>query len=91
MASPAAKRRKIDQNAEPLNEGYDTDLFVNSADVDRYSCPICRCVFKEPYTIGCNKEHIFCKSCLDGYFTPINSTKSCPLCRHQGLSKNDIE
>eukprot|EP01084_Bolivina_argentea_P047158 86883_1 len=90
MASPAAKRRKIDQNAVQMH-GYETDLFLNPTDAHRYLCPICQCVYKEPYTIGCGNEHIFCKSCLDKYFIPINSTKSCPSCRHQGLLKTNIK
>ncbi len=51
----------------------------------------CHGVYKEPYNIGCDNEHIFCKTCLDDYFTPNNSVKSCPSCRHEGLSKNDIK
>ncbi len=38
MASPAAKRRKIDENAAQMNEGYDTGLFLNSTDANRYLC-----------------------------------------------------
>eukprot|EP01084_Bolivina_argentea_P018718 34828_1 len=91
MASPAAKRRKIDENTVQMNEGYDTDLFINSTEANRYLCLICQCVYKQPYTIGCDNEHIFCKACLDDYFMPINSIKSCPSCRQGLLVKNNIK
>eukprot|EP01084_Bolivina_argentea_P214620 364352_1 len=91
MASPAAKRRKIDPNSIQVNDKYDIELFINQAEANKYLCAICQCVYKNPYNIGCENEHIFCKACLDTYFIPNNSAKSCPSCRYQGLLKNNIK
>eukprot|EP01084_Bolivina_argentea_P057469 105009_1 len=90
MASPAAKRRKIDPNVRQMNHGYEITSFMNQTEANKYLCAICQCVYKEPYNIACDNEHIFCKACLDYYFIPINVFKSCPSCRQQRLLKNDM-
>eukprot|EP01084_Bolivina_argentea_P068695 125042_1 len=91
MAIPAAKRRKIDTNAAQMNLGYDIGIFIDSKDANRYLCVICKSVFQEPYNIGCENGHVFCKGCLDSYFIPTNAVKACPSCRVQGLRKSNIK
>eukprot|EP01084_Bolivina_argentea_P103718 185746_1 len=87
MENMGIKPFKFNPNASPTNSGYQIELFLNSKDAERYLCAICQCVFQQPYNIGCDSEHVFCKACLDNYFIPTNSIKSCPTCRAQGLSK----
>eukprot|EP01084_Bolivina_argentea_P291847 501646_1 len=92
MASPATKRRKIDPNMAQNNNGYPIELFIHQKHANDHLCVLCKGVCKQPYDIGCENEHIFCKTCLDNYFilTPTNSTKTCPSCQSQGLTKNNI-
>eukprot|EP01084_Bolivina_argentea_P290087 498229_1 len=91
MASPAAKRRKLNQNTAQMNHTDDIEIFINQPEATKYLCPICLCVYKIPYNIGCNKDHIFCKSCLDRHFIPINDAQTCPKCRNTGLFKKNIK
>ena len=63
------------------------DSFLNKSDILNASSSTnfrCHCVYKVPTKIGCPDEHIFCKECLERYFT--RRAKPCPLCRHQGLT-----
>eukprot|EP01084_Bolivina_argentea_P018715 34824_1 len=90
MASPAAKRRKLDKNTAQMDQRYDVDLFVNST-VNHFLCMKCHMVPQVPYFIGCDEEDLFCKPCLDNYFKPPNSRKECPKCGYQGLFKKDIK
>ncbi len=38
MASPAAKKRKLDPNAQQIQEGYDVEVFTNQTEANRYLC-----------------------------------------------------
>ena len=45
----------------------------------------CLAVFKDATSIGCDEEHVFCKSCLE---TQILDT--CPQCRQSGLDQSKM-
>ena len=65
-----------------------------SEKIDKYNCPICQCVLKEPVmTTKC--FHTFCLKCIKTYINSKmkrngnnNNKFNCPLCR-QELMNND--
>ncbi len=57
------------------NAGYDTSWFVSEESIKEYICPVCTMVAKDAATTDCN--HIFCTSCITGWFV---KKKSCPVC-----------
>ena len=76
------KRRK--NIIEMAFEGYDTDMFCNDTECQKYVCAVCLCVMRDVYDIGCNEGHNFCKACLSGLQRNeriFDLTVSCPLCK----------
>ncbi|KAL8290301.1 hypothetical protein RQP46_003240 [Phenoliferia psychrophenolica] len=55
--------------------GWDIEKFVDGPDLDEFGCAICLDALRDPQTLGCPSEHLFCKECLDGYSRP----NVCPL------------
>ena len=71
MNKPAKEKR------HHLQGGYECLLFVkNPPDHLPTECPVCLCVFREPYLVDCCGNS-FCRTCI----VPIKAgNKPCPLC-----------
>ena len=63
----------LELGAESLTFAAEDAVFVNEAKAHEYLCSICQCVCEEPYDIGCDGGHIFCKECIDDYIKEKNA------------------
>ena len=50
----------------------------------------CQQICKDPTSIGCSNDHMFCKECLNRYFGNNVAIKCCPTCKQTGLSKKTM-
>ena len=48
---------------------------------EEVDCTICLEKAKNPFTLGCNKKHTFCKTCIGSYISSNLNTVVCPFCR----------
>uniref|UniRef100_K1QIX8 Uncharacterized protein n=1 Tax=Magallana gigas TaxID=29159 RepID=K1QIX8_MAGGI len=46
--------------------------------IDRFECPVCKEVYKNPYHISCGYNHTYCKECILPYQSRDNA--QCPIC-----------
>ncbi|KAM0749654.1 hypothetical protein T439DRAFT_326533 [Meredithblackwellia eburnea MCA 4105] len=62
--------------------GWDIRIFVEGQQehLDGFTCSICQDVLKDPVSIGCVSDHLFCQECLkDG----SRQLVTCPNCREE--------
>ena len=71
------KPRRVDQTGEKPTTtpygGYDPQMFLRDK-LDKYKCPICSKVFKDPHITSCCGKH-YCESCLEYVGATV-----CPNC-----------
>jgi len=55
---------------------------VLSDNIDEFTCKICSDFSETPVVTLCDNKHIFCKSCLEGWFQS-SMTLACPTCQQR--------
>lgn len=78
----------------PIQTESEAQLPVSTDVVDLSECPLCFEENKTLVVMNCPKTHIFCKDCIEKYFTSLyanNQSLLCPLCRVELLSNTSIE
>eukprot|EP01083_Nonionella_stella_P142500 441059_1 len=91
-SAPRARHRNPLPNPNGFDYTLDIGLFIDD-DAKQFACAICKYILKNPVSIDCRQEHMFCRSCLIQFFRTqrdrYNSTgyniAPCPQCRERVL------
>lgn len=71
--------------------GFDLDMFDDKKKAEEYLCAICLDVMNNPYEIGCNQQHMYCKVCLDDLIdASYNNKIKCPQCAQENIQSSSI-
>eukprot|EP01083_Nonionella_stella_P001186 3455_1 len=81
-SAPRARPRNALPNPNGSDYTLDIALFIDD-DAKQFTCAICKNILKNPVSIDCRQEHMFCKSCLIQFFRTLRDqyTAQCPQCR----------
>eukprot|EP01083_Nonionella_stella_P287122 977302_1 len=81
-SAPRARHRNALPNPNGSDSTLDVGLFIDD-DAKQFTCAICKNILKNPVSIECREEHMFCRSCLIQFFRTLRDqyTAQCPQCR----------
>ena len=71
--------KKDQTTSQQVTGGYDYN-FMDSKLKEKYLCPICCCVARNPFQVTCCGS-VYCKSCFSQLQTSSKSYPKCPNCR----------
>eukprot|EP00741_Cyanophora_paradoxa_P022465 tig00021489_g21691.t1 len=69
--------------------GWPSEFFVSGAPREMFTCKICLDVLDDPMDANCDEQHVFCRTCLDGWFDARPDGAACPTC-NEGLRRDAV-